>query len=192
MPKPDTRSALMDVAEQVVCARGHDGFSYADLSDAIGIRKASIHYHFPAKADLMAAVMERYKERIEEALQDVDEANQRSSDRLQSFLRIYRDALQGGATTCLCVALAVGQESLSTGSRSQIKQFRKMVTKWLSRTFQLAEVDGSVDSVGDFEEEAAAALALVEGAQLGARFEGDPARFDLAVSKFRDRLGTSS
>ena len=42
----DTRISLLDSAERAVRQRGFDGFSYADLSKEIGIRKASIHYHF--------------------------------------------------------------------------------------------------------------------------------------------------
>ncbi len=34
--------------------------SYADISTAVGIRKARIHYHFPSKEDLLASLLERY------------------------------------------------------------------------------------------------------------------------------------
>jgi TetR/AcrR family transcriptional regulator, transcriptional repressor for nem operon len=47
-----TRTALIDLAEHSVRSQGFDRFSYADLTEAIGIRKASIHYHFPTKANL--------------------------------------------------------------------------------------------------------------------------------------------
>jgi TetR/AcrR family transcriptional repressor of nem operon len=32
-------------------------FSYADVAEATGIRKANIHHHFPSKADLAIAVV---------------------------------------------------------------------------------------------------------------------------------------
>ena len=64
----DTRTALLDAAENVVRMRGYDGFSYADLAGAVGIRKASIHHHFPAKQDLATAIVARYAARVVQRL----------------------------------------------------------------------------------------------------------------------------
>ena len=64
----DTKTALLDLAERAVRSRGYDGFSYADLARAQGIRKASIHYHFPTKADLSQNLMARYHTRFEKQL----------------------------------------------------------------------------------------------------------------------------
>jgi hypothetical protein len=48
----DTKTAFLDSANRLARTRGFDAFSYADLSKDIGLRKVSIHYHFPTKADL--------------------------------------------------------------------------------------------------------------------------------------------
>ena len=64
MNKVDTKTNLMDAAEQQVRQKGADGFSYADLSAQVGIRKASIHYHFPTKSDLLTAIMARYSQEV--------------------------------------------------------------------------------------------------------------------------------
>ena len=45
----DMRSTLIDVATGQVRRLGYSAFSYADLAAAVGIRKPSIHHHFPAK-----------------------------------------------------------------------------------------------------------------------------------------------
>ena len=55
-------------AEIVACARsllaagGYNGFSYADISESVRISKASIHHHFPSKAELVQTVVARYRE----------------------------------------------------------------------------------------------------------------------------------
>ena len=184
----DTRTALMDVAEQAARARGHDGFSYADLSEAIGIRKASIHYHFPAKADLLTAIMKRYRDRMEAHFVEIDRTHDRAAERLEAYLDVYRVALQNCTTTCLCVALCVGQDGLTDGTKEEIGRFRAMVTDWLEKTFRLAADDRSVGNLLAPEEEAAALFSLAEGAQIAARFEGEMARFDTAVALFLRRL----
>ena len=66
-----THSLLLDLAETLIRKRGYDGFSYADIASDAGIRKASIHYHFPTKPDLGLAVLDRYKERLIRRLGDI-------------------------------------------------------------------------------------------------------------------------
>ena len=61
MTRTDTRERILDEAERLMGARGYSGFSYQDISRPLGIRNAAIHYHFPAKADLGLAVIERYR-----------------------------------------------------------------------------------------------------------------------------------
>ena len=48
----DTASEILDVAERLVQVRGFNGFSYADIAEALEVTKASLHYHFPTKGDL--------------------------------------------------------------------------------------------------------------------------------------------
>ncbi|HHL0037075.1 TPA: TetR/AcrR family transcriptional regulator [Enterobacter mori] len=53
-----TRDRLLELANTLIQKNGFEGFSYADLARELGIRKASIHHHFPAKADLGLAYCE--------------------------------------------------------------------------------------------------------------------------------------
>ena len=62
MPRGDTRTQLLDVAQRLVQARSYNAFSFKDLAAEIGIRTASIHYHFRTKGDLGVALMQRYIE----------------------------------------------------------------------------------------------------------------------------------
>jgi TetR/AcrR family transcriptional repressor of nem operon len=48
----DTRTAILDVAERLVQARGFNGFSYADIAGELGLTRAALHYHFSGKAEL--------------------------------------------------------------------------------------------------------------------------------------------
>ena len=64
-PAAATGRRALDVAERLVQTRGFNGFSYADIAEALGVTKASLHYHFPSKADLGQRLIERY-----EGLQD--------------------------------------------------------------------------------------------------------------------------
>lgn len=187
--KPDTRTSLLDAAEHAVRSRGVDGFSYGDLSAEIGIRKASIHYHFPAKADLLTQLMQRYSEQVVRALSDL---SGNAGEQLTGFINIYREALGEGTTLCLCLSMSMGMQGLNDETQLEITRFREMAQEWLQHRFTEARTDGSIRDVAEPEQEAAAVLALAEGAQTAARFARDVAAFDQAVALFKTRLPASA
>jgi TetR/AcrR family transcriptional repressor of nem operon len=55
----DTKTSILDAAQALIQRGGANAMSYQHISDAIGIRKASIHHHFPTKEVLLEAVIQR-------------------------------------------------------------------------------------------------------------------------------------
>ena len=55
----DTRTSILNLAEKLIRTRGYHAFSYQDISKPLKIKNAAVHYHFPAKADLGLAVIQR-------------------------------------------------------------------------------------------------------------------------------------
>ncbi|MGC3940121.1 TetR/AcrR family transcriptional regulator [Roseobacter sp. EG26] len=183
----DTKTALLDSAERAARSQGFDGFSYADLAEDVGIRKASIHHHFATKAALSVAMMQRYRLGLESACQQIDDTHTSGRDRLLALVGVYRDALRGGKSLCLCVSFSASRASLHRDVIAEIKLFRLMMLKWITTVFELGKSDGTIRGVSDPEREAAAALSLLEGAQLAARAEEDMALYEKALSLLLDR-----
>src|SRR6266513_1642638 len=102
---PDTRQRILDVAERLVQTRGFNGFSYADIAEALEVTKASLHYHFPAKGDLGKRLIERYEQNFLAALKSIDSAGAGARDKLKRYIRIYADVLRDDRM-CLCGRLA--------------------------------------------------------------------------------------
>ena len=188
----DTKTSLLNAAEQAARQHGFDGFSYGDLATQVGIRKASIHHHFPAKADLAVALMARYSDTVKEACAQIDATAQTGAERLTQFIAFYRESMGEGSRLCLCVALSTNPHSLPDACVLQIAQFREMATAWLTEVFRAGRRDESIRGVGEESSEAIATLALLEGAQLGARGGGNPAIFDRAVVGLEARLHESA
>src|SRR6185295_10355812 len=57
--KRDTRSRILDVAEELFGERGIDRVSIRDITRKAKANLAAINYHFGSKEDLIAAVFER-------------------------------------------------------------------------------------------------------------------------------------
>ncbi|WP_150523433.1 TetR/AcrR family transcriptional regulator [Roseibium sediminis] len=188
MSAKDTKTELMDVADYLVRHKGADGFSYSDLSSVVGIRKASIHHHFPTKADLLTAIMQRYDSRVMEDLEAFSAQSRTVSEKLRRFVSFYRDALNGGDTLCMCVAYTVTHSELAEPTQAAIHTFRSRVAQWLKTRFDEARQSKEVKDLQDPGAEAAALLALVEGAQIATRISGDLASYDAATKLFLDRL----
>ena len=184
----DTKTALLNSAEMAARAHGYDGFSYADLAKDVGIRKASIHHHFPSKASLALALMERYRQDFKKTCEEIDDAQTTGGAKIKALIARYEAALEGGRSLCLCVSLSTSRESLRGDVVAQMRLFREMMIGWLTLAFQEAKTDGTIHGLYDPAQEARAALALLEGAQLSARAQEDPAFFQTSVALLLGRI----
>ena len=72
MKENSTRERILDSAQALAQARGFNAFSYADIATELGVKKASIHYHFPSKQNLETQLLERYRESFAEQLRSIE------------------------------------------------------------------------------------------------------------------------
>lgn len=180
-----TRELLIDLGESAIRTRGFGGFSYADLAAEAGIRKASIHHHFPAKADLGLAVLERYVARLQEALAAFRAVQPDAAGAFRAAVSLYRDALGDGSSMCLCAAIAGDGERASPAMLDRLAAANALVIDWFAQLLRDGAADGSLDVPGgptQADALAAAMLAQLQGAQLLARAGSDPAIFDIATA----------
>jgi len=188
MPVVDTKTALLNSAENAARTLGFDGFSYADLAEDVGIRKASIHHHFPSKAKLSVALMQRYHQNFEAVCAEINQNYGTGGTQLSELIQQYRAASDNGKQLCLCVSFSASRDSLPPDVLEQISLFREMVIAWLTDVFEKGRADGSISNVVYPALEAVTTLSLLEGAQLAARSEENPRFFDEAVKLLGMRI----
>ena len=63
-----SREKILDVAEALFARRGFAGVGLSEIADGVRLGKSSLFHHFPSKAQLYAAVVERILTDIEIAL----------------------------------------------------------------------------------------------------------------------------
>lgn len=188
MPAIDTKTALLNSAEDAARRFGFDGFSYADLAEDVGIRKASIHHHFPSKAILSVALMQRYHDSFQAVCTKIEVNFATGGAQLAELIRQYRVGSDDGKRLCLCASFSASRDSLPPDVLHQISLFRAMVIEWIAGAFSSGRSDNSISGVMDPELEASATMALLEGAQLAARAEENPALFDNAIKLLMMRI----
>ncbi|MGL6279986.1 MAG: TetR/AcrR family transcriptional regulator [Gaiella sp.] len=186
-PAQDTGARILDTAERLAQTRGFNGFSYADVAGELELTTAALHYHFPAKADLGVALVERYATRFRAALETLDGLGARAA--LEGFAELYASVLRGDRM-CLCGMLAAEFETLPEGMREAVLGFFELCEDWLERVLERGRADGALVFAGDAREEARLLLGTLEGAMLIARPTGDVARFDAIVARLVATLET--
>ncbi len=102
----DTAERILDIVEELIQTRGYNAFSYSDVAARIGIRTASIHYHFPAKSDLGRVVIERYSAKLAELARSAQDGESDPWRILSSYLEPFFEFADSASRICLCGALA--------------------------------------------------------------------------------------
>jgi len=184
----DTPQRILDVAEQLVQTRGFNGFSYADIAQALKVTKASLHYHFPAKADLGARLIERYERNFIAALGRIDAATGDPREKLRRYAAIYEDVLRDNRM-CLCGMLAAEYATLPRPMRDDMRHFFDENEKWLAAVLQHGKKEKKLRFGGSAADAAQMLVGALEGAMMIARSYGDPARFRSVADRTLAALG---
>ncbi|TAD90854.1 MAG: TetR/AcrR family transcriptional regulator [Alphaproteobacteria bacterium] len=174
MAQGTTREQLLDAAERLVRTRGYSAISYADLAQAVGIRKASIHHHFPAKADLGAALTQEYAARFAQLLDGIDRDGGPSLERLRRYADIYAASVEQGML-CLCGMLVTELQVLPEEVQAGVRRFFAQQLAWLRRVLADGAARGELTLTTSPEIAAERSLSALEGATLVAWGTGDPA-----------------
>jgi TetR/AcrR family transcriptional regulator, transcriptional repressor for nem operon len=175
-PDKPTAERILDIAERLVQTRGFTNFSYADIAAELGITKASLHYHFPGKAELGQAVIARYGERFGQALSEIDRTVPDARAKLEAYAGLYADVLRGNRM-CMCGVLAGEYETLPDPMRAAVIRFFDDNQVWLVHVLNEGLQDGTLAFFGSKEDVAQTILVTLEGAMLVARPYDDLGRF---------------
>jgi TetR/AcrR family transcriptional repressor of nem operon len=169
----EIKTRLLDAAQRLVQTRGHNGFSFRDLSQEVGIRTASIHYHFPTKTDLAVALVRRYRETIGEAMADIAVQRNSLGERLDATVRLYTDTLNNDSRICVCAALAGEYLSLPRAVQSELKKLIADGERWISRFLTEGRAREEIPKESDPRALARLWYAALQGALLVSR-AGNP------------------
>jgi TetR/AcrR family transcriptional repressor of nem operon len=166
---------VLDAAERLAQTRGFNGFSYADVSAEVGVTTASLHYHFPTKADLGAALVARYTRAFSGALSEIESSDARAAGRLERYAGLYVDVLATGRM-CLCGMLAAEYATLPPAMQRALRAFFDGNESWVAGVLERGRAAGELDFEGPARDAARHCVSTLEGAMLLARSYGDTAR----------------
>lgn len=182
MHAASTRDRLLQDAERLVRIRGYAGFSYADLAERVGIRKASIHHHFPTKDALGEALVETYRQRFRDLLAGIADAEPDAAARLAAYGRLYVASVTQGMG-CLCGVLASDLDLLPEPLRRTVAGFFGDQLAWLRAVLREGIARGELRPGGSPDRIASHVLGAFQGASFVALALGDVGHLEATIEE---------
>jgi len=184
-----TAEQILDLAETLIQTRSYSAFSYQDVSDALGLTKASIHYHFPSKARLGVAVVDRYAARFGAALAALDQDAAKSSMALLDlYVQPYLQFAKTADRICLCGALAGEMPALPPEMRMRVERFFTTHQAWLAGILERGVQRGEFTLAAPATKTARLVLSALQGALLVKRTTGDMAQLKDVIAVLKAEL----
>lgn len=184
-----TADDILACARSLIIAGGYNGFSYADIAEVVGIRKASIHHHFPSKVDLVRTLVERYREDARLGFAALERMATDPRDQLSSYIAYWEKCLVDAREPfCVCAMLASELPILPASVAVEVRLHFATLSKWLTSAFERGAQMGTFRLSSTPQAEAEAFMAMVHGGMLSARVSGDPKLFGMITASMLDRL----
>ncbi len=125
-----TKQIIIETADHLIRSNGFNAFSFSDISDKIGIKTSSIHYHFPSKSDLGVATIKEHIRRFEALKSELK--NKSPLIKLKGFLAIYSQ-VNSENKVCLVGSLATDLNTVDEAIKKELKIFAALVLEWMTQ-----------------------------------------------------------
>lgn len=184
-----TSDDILACARSLIIAGGYNGFSYADIADVVGIRKASIHHHFPSKVDLVRTLVARYREEAEAGIAKLELQVSEPLEQLRLYVGYWEACIaDASAPFCLCALLAGQLPVLPEEVGLEVRAHFRSLSAWLTSVLERGGRHGQLQLMSSARTEAEAFMAAVHGAMLSARAYGDPTIFGVVTGQLLERF----
>ena len=185
MGQIDTKTHILDVAQDLIRRLGVSGMSYKDVSEAVGIRKASVHTHFPKKDDLLVAVLDRYSDRLLRTVDSIIDSPESAEVKLRRYCSLFEATLSSGNQDRVCLGGIVGTEliSLSPLLAERIRTFYQESEARIAAMLTEGRQTGEFSFKGDSDVLASLVFSALQGGLLIARVRGGAQTFHATVDQ---------
>jgi AcrR family transcriptional regulator len=128
-----TKESIINIADDLIRGQGFNAFSFKDISNTIGIKTASIHYHFPTKSDLGVAILKKHIEQFEALKLSV--ASKSPMVKLERFLSIY-SKMKSEGKICLIGSLISDLNTIDENIKTELGVLTKKLLAWITEILE--------------------------------------------------------
>ena len=167
------KNQILELATELVQTRGYSAFSYQDLSDRLGITKASIHHHFPSKQDLGLAVAEKYNTDVKASLAMAMRKTDDPWLQLEGYMQLVLDILKTRDRICAAGSVQSEINVVPEAMGKSMCSLSQYVVGWISKVIRNGRDLGVMDFPGAPDNQGAMIFSAAQGAMQYGRANGE-------------------
>lgn len=175
-----TKELILAAARELIQRVGVNAMSYKDLSEIVGIRKASIHYHFPKKEDLIVALLTQCHVEYGAAYRKIIASGENFRAKLMGIVDLFEASLCAGKV-CVIGMLSAEYATLGEPVREAADAAIEQTVRILEVAFIGAAHGGLLPRDLDTYAAAHGFFGQLLGAQILARCRNNPSLFRTMV-----------
>lgn len=136
----NTRASIIQSADELIRDKGYNAFSFVDIANLVGIRKPSVHHHFPHKADLGIAVIEFHIDQLKQIRENYQ--SKTPAEQLDRFFAIYKD-IKKQNRICIVGSLSTDFNTLDPVVQEKLQEFSEHMIAWVSYFLKEGKTQGT-------------------------------------------------
>ena len=190
-----TREKILDIAKSAVLAKGFQATSIDEIIAEAGITKSGFFYHFRDKNELARALVRRFRDQVEAALEDTfGRAGELTDDPLQRFLiglKLFAELVaedHRDGSGCIIASICYQERLFDREVMSSIRDFsqswRQRFHGYLSDIAKQYELAPGVD-LDDLSDMLAC---IIDGAIIMARVNNDHRFIERQILAYRAQV----
>lgn len=182
----ETKEKILDISKKEICKKGFNYFSYQDISEILGIKKSSIHYHFPSKNILGIAILDKY---IYDFGMLINETKEKSpKEKLKLFFEVLKYFSKTKDSICPSGVFSADFYTLDEELKLKLNIFFNIQKNWLIQIILQGKKDGAFKSNIDENSFVLLVMSSIQGAIQICRTTQNENIFDLVVSQLEEFL----
>jgi TetR/AcrR family transcriptional regulator len=119
----DLREQILSTAKSLFIQQGYHGLAMRQISEALGVSKAAIYYHFKDKEELFLAILEAYLDDMEKAIDRILADPVSCVEQIRHFVEYV-------------LAQPAGQRAIIRLASQEMGQLSEPVRKAFGKTYQ--------------------------------------------------------
>ena len=166
------KEQIVGLALDLLQTRGFENFSYQDLSRELGITKASIHHHFPKKADLGIALCQAIEQWHEREFAKTRNLNGSIMEKLDCYVNGCLRYACGDKKVCPLSSLQADIGTLPDAMRPALKRLDDHELDFIAQLLQQGRDSGELRFAGSVRSQAILFVLACKGALQYSRVHG--------------------
>ena len=185
----DTKDKILDLAVDLLQDRGYNGFSYTHISEKLGIKNAAVHYHFPTKAELGTALIQRFRAQFSSWTAHLQSKYPNQPlKHLEGYIAIPRSFMKREKMVCPLGVLESDFNILPDPMRFETRGLSRDMRQWFTQVLETGRSQGVFHFSGPAQDKAVMITAALQGASFMAGAES-PLVFETTVCQIKRDLG---